>query len=108
KDALITNTLANETSEYMHYIGVQLNKEKNVNTTSNKGLSVIQRTKEFLKGLNTPIYHAVGLKPDDILIDEIERYKIQSKHSTSNLQGAISSHVCELNTPEMINIVDRK
>src|SRR5699024_4372031 len=107
KDALITNTLANETSEYMHYIGVQLNKEKNVNTTSNKGLSVIQRTKEFLKGLNTPIYHAVGLKPDDILIDEIERYKIQSKRIASNLQGAFSSNVYELKTPEMINVVEK-
>src|SRR5699024_1264009 len=107
KDALITNTLANETSEYMHYIGVQLNKETHVNTTSNKGLSVIQRTKEFLKGLNTPIYHAVGLKPDDILIDEIERYKIQSNRIASNTLRVVSSNVYEIKTPEMTNVVEK-
>src|SRR5699024_3197586 len=69
KDAFITNTLANESSKYTNYIVVLLNILKKVNTTSIARLSVIQRTKEFLKGLNSPIYHAVGLKPDYILID---------------------------------------
>ena len=107
KNALINDALTSETNEYMHYIGIQLNQEKNTNTTTNKGISVIQQVKEFLKGLNAPVYHALGLKPDDILQDDINMYKVQSQRIATMLSGVFSSEVFELKTPELINVIEK-
>src|SRR5690606_38895586 len=60
KKALENQKELNESSEYHDYIGIQLDKKKNKYVSGNLGLSMISSFKEFLNGLNSPVYQAVG------------------------------------------------
>lgn len=97
----------NETSEYTHYLGIQLNPEKNRYSTSNVGLNIISQVKNFFKGFSSPVYQAVGLEVDDLLSDEIEAYKKQASIIESTLSRSFSSMVKKITTEELVYIIEK-
>lgn len=96
-----------ETSEYNFYFGVQLDPEKNKYTTSNIGLNVISDIKNFFKGFSSPVYRAVGLEVDDILISEIETYKKQAEIIESSIGNSFNSTIKKVTTEEIVYILEK-
>lgn len=107
RDILEKEKESNETSEYSYYLGIQLDPEKNRYSTSNVGLNVISQFKNFLKGFSSPIYKAVGLELDDILISEIEAYKKQAQIIETTLGSSFSSMVKRITTEELVYLVEK-
>lgn len=107
KKALENQKELNESSEYHDYIGIQLDKKKNKYVSGNLGLSMISSFKEFLNGLNSPVYQAVGLYPDDILESEIQAYRSQASTIETTLSSAFSSRVRKVQTHEIVYIIEK-
>lgn len=97
----------NETSEYHHYIGVQLNANKNKYKSSNPLLETLDGIKAFFKGLNSPVYKYSGLHPDDILEEEIKAFKTQSNAVAVSISDSFSSKLIPATTEEMVNIIEK-
>lgn len=107
KESLERDKELNETSEYSHYLGIQLNEKKNKYKTTNIGLSLVSSVKSFLQGFNSPIYNAVGLEKNDILESEIEAYKNQARVIQSNLSSSFSSLVKRIKAIELVYIIEK-
>src|SRR5699024_5159302 len=97
----------NESSEYNHYIGIQLDPEKNKYTSSNIGLNVISSIKSFMQGFNSPLYSAVGLQLNDILESEIIAYQNQANVIESTLGSSFSSPSRKVTTEELLYIIEK-
>lgn len=95
-----------ESSEYFDFVGVQLKTDKRKNPEGNAGLNVISTIKNFLQGLNSPIYQAVGLKVGDILESEVETYRSQSKLLEATLSNMFSSKVQACSFGELLRIIE--
>lgn len=107
KSVLENQKELNESSEYNHYIGIQLDPEKNKYTTSNVGLNTISSIKAFFQGFNSPVYSAVGLEPTDILESEIIAYQNQAKVIESTLGNSFSSPVKMISTEELLYVIEK-
>src|SRR5690625_3561308 len=105
KEILENQQKTNESSEYTHYLGIQLDPEKNKYSTNNIGLNLISSIKSFLQGFTSPVYSAVGLEVDDILESEINAYLSQAKALEVSLSGSFSSMVKSITTEELLYVV---
>lgn len=107
KKELIKHGSRGEASEYVDYIGLQLNPTKKKYQTANTGNNIIKTFKHFLEGLGSPVYQAVGLEPYDIPQEEIEAYKTQSDNLKSVISNAFSSRCQPVTTPEMVYLIEK-
>lgn len=97
----------NESSEYNHYLGIQLDPEKNKYDTSNVGLNIISSLRSFIQGFNSPVYTAVGLETTDILESEILAYQKQAKVIEATLGSSFSSPARMVRAEELIYIIEK-
>src|SRR5699024_8876710 len=93
KKALTKHSTMSETSEYVDYIGIQLNPQKNKYKSANTGNNIINTIKHFIEGLKSPVYSAVGLEPYDIPMEVVEAYKVQADSLNSTLNHAFNCTV---------------
>lgn len=107
KQALEKEKKLNESSEYHDYIGIQLNKKKNKYISGNLGINMITSFKEFINGLNSPVYQALGLYPSDILESEILAYQNQALTIEATLSQAFSSRVKKVKSYELVYIIEK-
>lgn len=107
KEVLENQKELNETSEYTHYLGIQLDPEKNKYSTSNIGLNAITSLRTFFQGLKSPVYTAVGLEVDDILESEIIAYHNQAKSIETSIGGSFSSLAKSITTEELLYIIEK-
>src|SRR5690625_1131811 len=107
RDILESERESNESSEYTHYLGVQLDPEKNKYSAGNLGLGLIAQIKSFFSGFNSPVYRAVGLEVDDILLSEIEAYKKQASIIESTLSSSFSSVTKKITTEELVYVIEK-
>lgn len=96
-----------ESSEYNYYLGIQLDPDKNKYTSSNVGINLISSIKSFIDGLNSPVYTAVGLEPNDILESEIRAYQNQAEVIWSTLSTSFSSPVKMVKTEELVHVIEK-
>lgn len=97
----------NESSEYNHYLGIQLDPEKNKYVSSNAGLNFISSIKAFFQGFNSPVYTAVGLELTDILESEIVAYQNQAKVIEATLGSSFSSPTKMVTTEELLYVIEK-
>ncbi|MEN1969684.1 ATP-binding protein [Lentibacillus sp. N15] len=107
KNVLENQKELNESSEYNHYLGIQLDPEKNKYASSNIGLNAISTIKSFFQGFNSPVYSAVGLETTDILESEIIAYQNQAKVIMATLSGSFSSPVKMVGTEELVYMIEK-
>lgn len=108
KKALLEQRNVMETSEYLQYIGVQLNPEFNKYKDGNFGTSLITSLKEFIKGLNSQINRAVGLHPNDILETEIAAWRDQSDSLMESIRSAFNCKITPINTVESVYLIEKE
>lgn len=108
KEALTRHSTMSETSEYVDYIGIQLNPQKNKYQSANAGNNIINAIKHFIEGLNSPVYTAVGLEPYDIPLEVIEAYKTQADNLKSALSMSFNSPVHAVSTMELVYLIEKK
>src|SRR5690625_3931035 len=96
-----------ETSEYNHYLGIQLDPEKNTYTTSNIGLNIISQINSFFQGFNSPVYSAVGLETTDILESEIKAFENQANVIEATLSNSFSSSVTKVRSKELLYVIEK-
>ncbi|GAB3051277.1 ATP-binding protein [Virgibacillus ainsalahensis] len=97
----------NESGEYIHYLGVQLDPGKNKIQSMNLGNAAIYQLKNFLEGLRSPVYRAVGLDPYDIPIEVIQAYQEQAESLIVNMINGFSSMVKPATTSEIIYLAEK-
>lgn len=97
----------NESSEYNHYLGIQLEADRNKYNTSNMGLNLISQLKAFFQGFNSPVYTAVGLEVNDILESEIKAYENQAKVLEATLGSSFSSPVKMITAEELLYVIEK-
>lgn len=107
KEVLAGQRQINETSEYFHYIGVQLNPEKNRYKEGNAGTSVLESLRHFLAGFKSPVYRAAGLEPYDILRSDIEAWRDQSEALVTTISSGFSSSVKPVSTEEAVYLAEK-
>lgn len=95
-----------ETIEYYDYIGLQLRPDKFVYKEGNAGLVFLDGVKNFITGINSPLYQALGLKTTDILESELRGYKEQSRLLEPTLTTMFSSSVKAVHFVELLQIVE--
>lgn len=108
KKALTKHSTMSETSEYVDYIGIQLNPQKNKYKSANTGNNIINAIKHFIEGLKSPVYSAVGLEPYDIPMEVVEAYKVQADSLNSTLNHAFNCAVHKVNTSELVYLIEKK
>src|SRR5690625_4810307 len=108
KEVLTKHNTMSETSEYVDYIGIQLNPHKNKYQSANAGNNIIRAIKHFIEGLNSPVYTAVGLEPYDIPLEVIEAYKTQADSLKTMLTAAFDSQVHSISSAELVYLVEKK
>ncbi|TMN20940.1 ATP-binding protein [Lentibacillus cibarius] len=97
----------NESGEYIHYLGVQLDPSKNRYVSPNMGNTLLYQLKNFLDGLRSPVYRAVGLYPYDIPLEVIEAYQKQAEGLITNMANGFSSMVKSATTGELIYLAEK-
>ena len=97
----------NESGEYVHYLGIQLDPARNKYQSSNIGNNTIIAFKRFLEGINSPVYKAVGLEPYDIPFETIEAYQEQAAGLVNNLIDGFSSMVKPVSSKEMVYLIEK-
>lgn len=107
KQVLVEQTRTDETSEYFHYFGIQLNPMKNKYRSENAGINILSSLKHFFEGLNSPVYKTLGLEPYDILIEEITAYRNQADSIIASIGGAFSSIVKKVSAEELAYITEK-
>mgnify|MGYP000874965882 CR=1 FL=1 len=108
KEALLEQRANTETSEYIQYIGIQLNPELNKFKDGNFGTSLITSLKEFIKGMNSQINRAVGLHAFDILETEISMWKSQSESLMESLRSAFNCSIKPASTVESLYLIEKE
>lgn len=107
KKVLQERTSQAETSEYYHYIGIQIDPNKNKYQDNNPLLETFNSVREYFVGLNSPVYNAVGLEVNDLLESEIIAYKKQAQTVEALLGDTFNSIVKPAETNELIHIVEK-
>jgi len=107
KEVLEEQTKQNESSEYYHYIGIQLDPEKNEYSAINPMIDMFTTVKEYFGGLSSAVYSAVGLQADDILQSVILAYKQQSNSIEASLGDTFSSVIKPATTSELVQISEK-
>lgn len=97
-----------ETSEYIQYIGIQLNPEFNKYKDGNFGTNLITSLKEFAKGLNSQINRAVGLQAFDILESEIVMWRNQSDSLLESIRSAFNCSIKTATTAESLYLIEKE
>lgn len=97
-----------DTSEYHQYIGVQLVTEKNKYRDTNAGISMITSFRELWKGLNSPVYKALGLNVSDILESEFIAWKDQAETLQHSLITAFNCKVSKVTTAECVYLIEKE
>lgn len=108
KQALGKRKKISETSEYMQFIGIQLNPEKNKHKDGNAGLSLFQGLKEMWKGLNAQVNRANGLHASDILESEIEMWREQSETIMDSISSAFNCIIIPTSTAETVYLIEKE
>lgn len=107
KDALRGSNIEIDSTEYNALLGVQIRKHFNHVKDSNAGNAMIQSFSEFVKGLKSPLYRAVGLQPFDILQKEIEDYQKDAVSIQKELEKFFNCEVEEVTTKQMIFFMEQ-
>ncbi|MFC2947576.1 ATP-binding protein [Virgibacillus sediminis] len=107
EDELNQQRSRNESGEYVHYLGVQLDPAKNSIQSLNVGNSAIYQLKNFLQGLSSPVYHAVGLDSYDIPKEVIRAYQEQAESLIVNMVNGFSSMVKPATSAEIIYLAEK-
>lgn len=107
KGVLAGQRQMNETSEYYHYVGIQLNEEKNKYKEGNAGTNVLDTLHKFLAGFTSPVYRSVGLEPYDILQSEIDAWKEQAESLITTIAGGFSSAVKPVSAQEAVYLAEK-
>lgn len=107
RNVLTSNRRTSEVSEYLLYLGIQLNPSRNRHKEGNHGTNIIGALKEYFQGLNAAVNRAAGLEPYDILQDEIDMWKEQSDSLIRILAGAYSSSIRPLATGETVYLIEK-
>ena len=107
KKALENERELNESSEYHHYIGIQLDPEKNRYISGNAGINALTSVKKFFEGFSSPLYQAVGLYPDDILQSQIEAFQSQAVSIESTVANSFGSRIQKVTTEELVFIIEK-
>lgn len=107
KEVLVRQRKVNETSEYFHYLGVQLDPDKNKYREGNFGTNVLENLKQFVVGLNSPVYRAAGLEPYDILYKEIQAWKEQAEGLIAGITGGFTSLVKPISAEEAVFLIEK-
>lgn len=97
-----------ETSEYLQFIGIQLNPERNKYKDDNLGIGILQSIKEIWKGLNAQINRATGLHPTDILESEIAMWRDQSEMVMESLRSAFNCIIRPIETAETVYLIEKE
>lgn len=108
KKALLKRKKMSETSEYLPFLGVQLNPEKNRYGDKNAGLDLINTIREMFKGMNEAVNRANGLLANDILEDEIMRWHEQSDMVMESLRSAFNCMIRPLQTAETVYLIEKE
>jgi hypothetical protein len=108
KEALADQRSNMETSEYLQYIGIQLNPELNKYKDGNLGMSLITNLKEFVKGINSQINRAVGLHAFDILESEIAMWRNQSDSLMESIRSAFNCSIKPATTAESLYLIEKE
>ncbi|WP_144556098.1 ATP-binding protein [Bacillus pumilus] len=106
KTTIKESVYQSDTNQYVSYFGVQLDPKKNVYIDGNQGTKLLASFKQFLKGINSPVYKAVGLERFDILHSEIQAFKDQAATIASDLSDAFSSPVRPISTAEALFLTE--
>ena len=107
KKALENKRELNESSEYHHYIGIQLDPEKNRYISGNAGINALTSVKKFFEGFSSPLYQAVGLYPDDILESQIKAFQSQAVSIESTVANSFGSRIQKVTTEELVFIIEK-
>lgn len=108
KKVLKERQKGSETTEYLQFMGIQLNPEKNKYKDDNVGLGALQTVKEFFKGFNSQINRASGLHATDILESEIKMWKDQSEVVMESLRAAFNCTIKPLRTVETVYLIEKE
>lgn len=108
KKALLDQQSSRETSNYMEYLGIQLNPELNKYKDGNAGTTLIHGFKEFMKGIRSQINRASGLNPDDILESEISMWREQSETLMESIKTAFNCRIKPTTTAESIYLAEKE
>lgn len=108
KKVLEKRSQGTETSEYLQFIGVQLNPDKTKYKDDNMGLGALQSIKEIWKGLNAQINRATGLHATDILESEIKMWRDQSEMVMESLRSAFNCTIRPIETAETVYLIEKE
>lgn len=108
KNALQKRQKGTETTEYLQFIGVQLNPERNKYKDDNVGLGLLQTFKEFLKGFNAQANRVNGLHAIDILESEIQMWRDQSEMVMESLRSAFNCIIRPIETAETVYLIEKE
>lgn len=108
KEALAKRKQMQETSEYLQFIGIQLDPDKNKYKDGNAGTSLIKSISEFFKGLNSTVNRANGLHANDILESEILMWKEQSETVMDSLRSMYNCNIRPTGTAETVYLIEKE
>lgn len=108
KSALSNRKKIAETSEYMQFVGIQLDPDKNKHKDGNIGLNLFQSAREMFKGLNSQVNRASGLHASDILESEIEMWREQSETMMESVRSAFNCTIRPTTTAETVYITEKE
>lgn len=107
KQALKESNIQTDSTTYHSILGVQIRKRFNHVKDANTGNAMLQAFAEFVKGLKSPLYRAVGLEPSDILHKEIAAYHKESKDMLLKIQKSFKCDVEILNSKQMVYFIEQ-
>ncbi len=100
--------LKKETSEYIQYIGVQLDPSKNKYRDGNIGVTVFQSLKELWKGLSVSVNKAAGVASNELLQAEINAWHDQADLLKEQLQAGFLCKVEKAGTAECVYLLEKE
>ena len=100
--------MTQETSEYIQYIGVQLDPTKNKYRDGNIGVTLFQSLKELWNGLNAQVNRSVGLTSQDLLQADINAWHDQADLLKEQLQSGFLCKVEKARTAECLYLLEKE
>lgn len=107
KEALKNSNFKNDSTQYHSILGVQLRRNFNLVKEVNTGNSMLQTFMEFLRGIRSPLYRAVGLEPFDILQKEIDVYHKEAQDVRNELKKSFKCDVQHLTVKQMVYFMEQ-
>lgn len=108
KNVLEKRNKGTESNEYLQFIGVQLNPDKNKYRDENVGLGALHSLKEIWKGFNAQVKRASGLHATDILESEIKMWHDQSEMIMESLRSAFNCIIRPTKTEETVYLIEKE